>query len=55
MLTLTPAGAERLGAYIERGAQRERQLLEGLTVNDKRQLNVLLTKLVDSLEAELGE
>jgi hypothetical protein len=54
MLTLTQAGAERLGAYIDRGAQRERQLLEGLSVNDKRQLNVLLTKLVDSLGAELG-
>jgi DNA-binding MarR family transcriptional regulator len=54
MLTLTPAGAERLGAYIDRGANRERQLLDGLSVRDKRQLNELLTKLVDSLESELG-
>jgi DNA-binding MarR family transcriptional regulator len=52
MLVLTPAGAERLDAYIDRGAHRERQLLEGLSLNDKRQLNKLLTKLVDSLEAE---
>ncbi len=54
MLTLTRSGAERLDAYIERGAHRERQLLDGLSGNDKRQLNELLTKLVDSLEAELG-
>ncbi len=54
LLELTPAGAERLDAYIDRGARRERQLLEGLSVRDKRQLNELLTKLVDSLDAELG-
>jgi DNA-binding MarR family transcriptional regulator len=54
MLTLTPSGTERLDAYIELGAHRERQLLEGLSRSDKRQLNELLTKLVDSLDAELG-
>lgn len=54
MLTLTPAGAERLDAYIDLGAHRERKLLEGLTATDKRRLNELLTKLVDSLDAELG-
>ena len=54
LLELTPAGAARLDAYIDRGARRERQLLEGLSVRDKRQLNELLTKLVDSLDAELG-
>jgi DNA-binding MarR family transcriptional regulator len=53
MLTLTRAGAKRLDAYIDHGARRERQLLEGLSSSDKRQLNELLTKLVDSLEAEL--
>jgi DNA-binding MarR family transcriptional regulator len=52
MLTLTQAGGERLNAYIDRGAHRERQLLEGLSARDKQQLNELLTKLVDSLEAE---
>jgi hypothetical protein len=46
-------GAERLDAYIDLGANRERQLLEGLSRSDKRQLNDLLTKLVDSLDAEL--
>ena len=53
MLTLTRAGAERLDAYIDQGAHRERRLLEGLSTGDKRQLNELLTKLVDSLDAEL--
>jgi DNA-binding MarR family transcriptional regulator len=53
MLTLTPSGAERLDAYIDLGAHRERQLLEGLSRSDKRQLNELLTKLVDSLDADL--
>ena len=53
MLTLTQSGAERLDAYIDLGAHRERQLLEGLSRSDKRQLNELLTKLVDSLDAEL--
>ena len=54
LLELTPAGRERLDAYITRGADRERQLLDGLNAADKRQLNVLLQKLLDSLEAELG-
>ena len=54
VLTLTASGAERLDAYIDRGANRERQLLDALSSSDKRQLNELLTKLVDSLEAELG-
>jgi DNA-binding MarR family transcriptional regulator len=54
MLTLTQPGAERLDAYIDLGADRERELLEGLSRSDKRQLNELLSKLVDSLEAELG-
>lgn len=54
MLTLTPTGAERLDAYIDRGAHRERRLLEGLSANEKQQLNKLLLKLVDSLEAERG-
>ena len=54
MLTLTGPGDERLDAYIDRGADRESQLLEGLSGSDKRQLNELLTKLVDSLDAELG-
>jgi DNA-binding MarR family transcriptional regulator len=54
LLHLTPGGRERLDAYVDRGAQRERQLLEGLTAADKRTLNVLLQKLLDSLAAEGG-
>lgn len=53
LLALTATGRERLDAYITRGAQRERQLLEGLSATDKRQLNALLQKLLASLEAEL--
>jgi DNA-binding MarR family transcriptional regulator len=52
LLSLTAAGSERLDAYIDRGAHRERQLLEGLTQTDKRRLNDLLAKLIDSLRAE---
>lgn len=52
MLSLTPSGSERLDAYMDLGAHRERQLLEGLSGNEKRQLNKLLIKLVDALEAE---
>jgi hypothetical protein len=43
-----------LDAYIDRGAHRERELLEGLTAQDKRTLNALLAKLLESLRAELG-
>ena len=52
LLSLTEAGSERLDAYIDRGARRERQLLEGLTQSEKRGLNDLLAKLLDSLRAE---
>jgi DNA-binding MarR family transcriptional regulator len=52
LLSITEAGGERLDAYIDRGAWRERQLLEGLTQTDKRRLNDLLAKLLDSLRAD---
>ncbi len=52
LLSMTEAGGERLDAYIDRGARRERQLLEGLTQIDKRRLNDLLAKLLDSLRAD---
>jgi DNA-binding MarR family transcriptional regulator len=51
-LALTDAGRARLDAYIDLGAHRERELLEGLSASDKRRLNALLTKLLDSLEFE---
>jgi DNA-binding MarR family transcriptional regulator len=52
LLSLTDSGSERLDSYIDRGAHRERRLLEGLTPTDKRRLNDLLAKLLDSLRAE---
>ena len=54
LLELTDAGRDRLDAYIDLGARRERMLLDGLTMADKRNLNVLLRKLVDSLESGLA-
>jgi DNA-binding MarR family transcriptional regulator len=52
LLELTADGRACLDAYVDRGAHRERQLLEGLTAADKRTLNELLQKLLDSLAAE---
>lgn len=54
LLSITDQGRATLEAYVDRGAHRERELLGGLSAADKRQLNALLTKLLDSLEAELG-
>ncbi len=54
LLSLTGSGRDRLDGYIDRGAQRERKLLDGLTAADQRQLNDLLAKLLESLRAELG-
>jgi DNA-binding MarR family transcriptional regulator len=54
LLELTDAGRDRLDAYIDLGARRERMLLDGLTVTDKRNLNALLRKLVGSLESGLA-
>ena len=55
LLSLTQLGRERLDAYIDRGARRERKLLEGLTSAEKRRLNDLLGKLMESLRAELTD
>jgi DNA-binding MarR family transcriptional regulator len=52
LLSLTNTGQERLDAYIDRGAHRERQLLMALTATEKRRLNDLLAKLLDSLRAD---
>ena len=52
-LALTDAGRARLDDYMDRGAHRERELLEGLSTSDRRRLNALLRRLLDSLESEL--
>ena len=54
-LTITDAGRERIDAYVDRGADRERELLGGLSDQDKRRLNGLLAKLLESLRSELGD
>jgi DNA-binding MarR family transcriptional regulator len=54
LLELTTAGSDRLDAYIDLGARRERMLLEGLNATDKRNLSALLRKLVGSLESGLA-
>jgi DNA-binding MarR family transcriptional regulator len=51
-LTITDDGHARLDAYIDRGARRERALLDGLGDSEKRRLNALLSRLVDSLRSE---
>jgi DNA-binding MarR family transcriptional regulator len=51
LLELTPAGEARLEEYIDAGATRERELLDRLTLAEKRKLNHLLSKLLASLEA----
>jgi DNA-binding MarR family transcriptional regulator len=52
LLELTPTGREKLDQYIDTGANRERQLLAALSASDKRQLNRLLQKLLNSLQTE---
>jgi DNA-binding MarR family transcriptional regulator len=52
LLELTPDGEARLEEYIELGAGRERELLDGLTASDKRELNRLLSKLLVSVQAK---
>jgi DNA-binding MarR family transcriptional regulator len=50
LLELTESGRERLEDYIDAGASRERELLSGLSLADKRELNALLSKLLLSLQ-----
>jgi DNA-binding MarR family transcriptional regulator len=53
-VSLTPAGRAKLNDYIELGAAREQALVSGLSSADKRGLNQLLAKLLDSLRADLS-
>jgi DNA-binding MarR family transcriptional regulator len=50
LLELTATGRERLDEYIGAGAERERELLDDLTLREKQQLNRLLSKLLISLQ-----
>ena len=50
LLELTEAGQARLEEYIDAGAGREKELLSGLSLDEKRELNALLSKLLLSLQ-----
>jgi DNA-binding MarR family transcriptional regulator len=54
LLSLTAAGQAKLDDYIELGAARERTLLSLLSPHDKRRLNQLLDRLLESLHADLS-
>jgi DNA-binding MarR family transcriptional regulator len=55
LLELSSGGRQKLDESIHTGALRERELLAALDGDEKRELNVLLQKLVSALQAELGE
>jgi len=50
LLELTDNGEHQLEQYIEAGAGRERELVGDLTVEEKRELNRLMSKLLVSLQ-----
>ncbi|HEX4672981.1 MAG TPA: MarR family winged helix-turn-helix transcriptional regulator [Solirubrobacteraceae bacterium] len=50
LLELTEGGRERLNEYVDAGASREIELLSGLSVAEKRELNGLLSRLLLSLQ-----
>jgi DNA-binding MarR family transcriptional regulator len=52
LLEITEAGDAQLAEYIEAGAGRERELVDDLTVAEKRELNRLMSKLLASLQAK---
>lgn len=54
LLELSADGKRKLDEYVGLGAAREITLLSGLGAGDRRQLNRLLTKLLESLNADLG-
>jgi DNA-binding MarR family transcriptional regulator len=49
LVEMTPMGRETLDNYINVQAKRERQLISGLSAQEKSDLNVLLRKLLASL------
>ena len=50
LLELTDGGRARLEEYIDAGASKEIELLSGLSLAEKRDLNALLSKLLGSLQ-----
>lgn len=54
LLEITDAGRERLDTYAAIGGRRERELLAVLSRDELQALNVLLKKVLGSLQAQLG-
>ncbi len=52
LLELTQTGRSQLEEYIEAGAGRERELVDDLTMAEKRELNRLMSKLLTSLQTK---
>ena len=55
LLELTPVGQARLEEYIDTGGVRERELLDDLTLAEKKELNRLLSKLLVALQRKESE
>jgi DNA-binding MarR family transcriptional regulator len=55
LLELTDEGEARLEKYIDAGAGRERELVDDLTLPEKKELNRLLSKLLASMLASDAE
>ena len=52
LVEMTPMGRETLDNYVNVQAKRERQLVGGLSSQEKNELNILLRKLLASLREE---
>ena len=52
LLELTETGQSQLEEYVEAGAGRERELVDDLTMAEKRELNELMSKLLASLQTK---
>jgi len=52
LVEMTPLGRETLDNYVNVQAKRERQLVRGLSTQEKSELNILLRKLLASVRGE---